>query len=328
MKTNLAWLTAQLCAVLLLGAALSISNAAAQQPDIVLHNGKILTVDDHFSIAEAVAIAGNKIAAVGSNDDVLKLAGPSTLKVDLKGRTVVPGLIDTHLHITGPGPYLGELEIPDAERRDFIVDWRGVKDKQDVMNQMKQLMDKYHPPAGEWIAFDNQLSFANVRPDQEEPVAKAKILYDDMTRYDLDKIAPNNPIVLTMGIPDENGLFVNSKGIEVLWGKHGDFIKKYGRYWIGTNGQPDGHLEPPATRLLLNLYAPRLKAQQLAPGLKKMLQELNAQGHTTLSTKLRTNSIDAYQYLEQKSELTMRMAYGLGLLFQILVSIDEIGRAD
>jgi predicted amidohydrolase YtcJ len=285
---------------------------AAQQADVVLHHGKILTVDDRFSIAEAIAVTGNKITAVGTNEDVLKQAGPSTTSVDLKGRTVIPGLIDTHLHITGPGPYLGELQIPDSERRDFIVDWRGVKDKQDVLNQMKQLMDKYKPPAGEWIAFDNQLSFANIRPDEEEPVAKAKILYDDMTRYDLDKIAPDNPIVLTMGIPDENGLFVNSKGIDVLWSKHGDFIKKYGRFWVGTNGQPDGHLEPPATRLLLNLYAPRLRADQLAPGLKKMLQELNAQGHTTISTKLRTNSIDAYQSLEKRSELTMRMAYGLG----------------
>src|SRR5262249_43533555 len=109
----------QILAALLFGASVFVSLAAAQQADIVLQNGKILTVDDRFSIAQAVAITGNKITAVGTDEDVLKQAGPNTLKIDLKGRTVVPGLIDTHLHITGPGAYLGELEIPDSQRRDF-----------------------------------------------------------------------------------------------------------------------------------------------------------------------------------------------------------------
>src|SRR5689334_1236288 len=73
----------------------------AQEPsaDILLHHGKILTVDKNYTIAEAVAIKGKEIIAVGSSEDVLKLAGPNTLSIDLKGRTVTPGFVDTHRHI-------------------------------------------------------------------------------------------------------------------------------------------------------------------------------------------------------------------------------------
>src|SRR5690349_24841774 len=115
-------------AVLLAGAAA----ARAQQADIILHNGKVLTVDKSFTIAQAVAITGNQISAVGTNEAVLATAGPNTQKVDLKGRTVVPGLIDTHLHITGPGSYLSMSTVPIEKRRNFVIDWRGVKSKEDV----------------------------------------------------------------------------------------------------------------------------------------------------------------------------------------------------
>ena len=89
-------------ALLLLLAALilGVPRTWAQQPaDLILHNGKILTVDKDFSVAQAVAVAGNKIIAVGPDAQVLATAGPKTQKIDLKGRTVIPGLIDTHRHM-------------------------------------------------------------------------------------------------------------------------------------------------------------------------------------------------------------------------------------
>ncbi len=61
-------------------------------------NGKVLTVDSQFSVREAIAIGDGKIAAVGSNSDVRKLAGPNARVIDLQGRTVIPGLIDSHMH--------------------------------------------------------------------------------------------------------------------------------------------------------------------------------------------------------------------------------------
>ena len=81
------------------GPRLVAQQQGSQQADLILHHGKIVTVDGNFSIAEAVAISGNKILAVGSSADILKLAGPATQVIDLKGRTVVPGLVDTHRHM-------------------------------------------------------------------------------------------------------------------------------------------------------------------------------------------------------------------------------------
>src|SRR5690242_21859579 len=75
--------------------------AAQQKPaDLILHNGKVLTVDKSFSIKQAVAVTGYTITAVGSDEDVMKLASPNTHVTDLKSRNVIPGLMDTHLHYT------------------------------------------------------------------------------------------------------------------------------------------------------------------------------------------------------------------------------------
>ena len=72
---------------------------AQEAADTILLNGKIVTVDDYFSIQEAVAIRGERIAAVGSNEAIRALGGPDTRTIDLGGRTVIPGLIDNHNHV-------------------------------------------------------------------------------------------------------------------------------------------------------------------------------------------------------------------------------------
>ena len=82
-----------------------VLDAQQPAPDIVLANGKIITVDAQFSIAQAVAIRGDRIVAVGSNQDVGRLAGPNTRRIDLRGRSVVPGLIDNHAHFQEEGAY-------------------------------------------------------------------------------------------------------------------------------------------------------------------------------------------------------------------------------
>ena len=91
---------------LLAGAAL----LPAQQADTIYYNGKIITMWDARPAAEAVAVRGNRFLAVGSSKDVLRTAGPSTKKVDLAGRTVVPGLIENHVHPVSAA--LSEREAP------------------------------------------------------------------------------------------------------------------------------------------------------------------------------------------------------------------------
>ncbi len=91
----------------------SVSLHAA--PALILHHGKVITVDKSFRIAEAIAInADGRIAAVGSNDEILALKNESTQQIDLAGKTVLPGLMDSHVH---PGAAMIEFdhEIPTME---------------------------------------------------------------------------------------------------------------------------------------------------------------------------------------------------------------------
>src|SRR5207245_1266186 len=73
----------------------------APPADLIVHRAKVVTVDAKFSLAEAVAVRGGKIVAVGRDADVLKLRGPSTRVIDAAGKTVLPGLYDSHVHPVG-----------------------------------------------------------------------------------------------------------------------------------------------------------------------------------------------------------------------------------
>ena len=105
-------------AVSLAVAGASMRAQQAAPTDVILTNGKIITVDDRFSIAEAVAVRGDRIAAVGTNSEITKLAGPATRRVDLRGRAVVPGLIDNHAHFQEEGAYwMLELRFDGVDSR-------------------------------------------------------------------------------------------------------------------------------------------------------------------------------------------------------------------
>jgi predicted amidohydrolase YtcJ len=73
------------------------------RPDTVVFNAQVLTVDVAGRVAQALAVKGNRVAAVGSSDQILRLAGPNTRRLDVGGRTVVPGFIDTHAHLDREG---------------------------------------------------------------------------------------------------------------------------------------------------------------------------------------------------------------------------------
>src|SRR5262249_26199489 len=99
---------------------------AAAQPapraaDLVVRGGKIVTLDDARPSADAVGIAGDTIAAVGSTQDIQRFVGPSTRVIDLKGALAVPGFIDAHAHFTGVGDAARNLKLATAKNWDDIV---------------------------------------------------------------------------------------------------------------------------------------------------------------------------------------------------------------
>jgi predicted amidohydrolase YtcJ len=166
--------------------ALSSTSAKTQPADLVLQNGNIYTVNERQPRAEAVAVKGDRIIFVGSNREAQKYIGKSTRVVDLKGETVVPGMTDAHHHLEGVG------------FREMTLNLEGVNSLEEFLAKVKARVDQAHP--GEWVTGRGWIE-TFWRP----PVFP--------TRWDLDKVAPNNPVVLTRA--DGHGIVVNSAALKV-----------------------------------------------------------------------------------------------------------------
>jgi predicted amidohydrolase YtcJ len=172
----------------------SVLPAVAQQsdpnaPQVVLTGGKILTLDGQSTIAQALAIRDGKILAVGSEAAIKPLAGPQTRVIDLAGKSVVPGLIDTHAHFKAAG--LG----------DYVVNLGGAKDVAGALDLIRAFVAKKQP--GAWITTGGW----------HPPSQLAEKRY--LTRQELDSVSPNNPVYLrTVGhFSMANSLALQKAGI-------------------------------------------------------------------------------------------------------------------
>jgi predicted amidohydrolase YtcJ len=155
--------------------SLACHAAAAQQldlnaPSLVLLDGKILTMDEQSRVAEALAIRDGKILAVGTTSAIRTMAGSQTRVIDLGGKTVVPGLIDTHAHFKAAG------------LSDYVVDMGRAKSVAEALESIKQFVARKTP--GEWI----------VGSAWHPPSQLAEKRY--ITRLEIDSVAPNNPVYL------------------------------------------------------------------------------------------------------------------------------------
>ena len=164
------------------------SSLIAQSPDLVLFHGKIITVDAKFSIAEAVAIRDGRIVKVGSNRDVLALKTASTRVVDLGGKPLLPGLIDSHVHPSDASMIEFDHPIPEMETIQNVLDY--VKERATVLKE------------GEWIHV-RQVFITRLR-EQRYP-----------TRDELDRVAPKHPVMFSTG-PDAslNSLALKLSGMD------------------------------------------------------------------------------------------------------------------
>src|ERR1035438_1750553 len=109
--------------VLAVLAAAAILSAQSTAPDFILSNGKVITVDERFTIAQAVAVQGDRIVAVGTNQEIGRLAGPNTRRIDLRGKAVIPGLIDNHMHLLRAATtWLRETRFDGVESRKQAIE--------------------------------------------------------------------------------------------------------------------------------------------------------------------------------------------------------------
>ncbi len=199
------------------GPATSVPDALIGYPQLVLHNAKILTMDrddDSATVAEALAIRDGKILAVGTNADVLRLAGPGTRRENLEGNTVIPGIIDTHTHIMD---YAIDRKAADLGLSENVTprgdSWEQVKSA--TLALLRQEAPRRRP--GEWIRVrwpENAIG-----ADGQPADVKVVIVNGIITRRELDAVTPDNPVLLR----GSTRTVFNSRAIEVMKQLYGGY---------------------------------------------------------------------------------------------------------
>ena len=267
-------------ATLMAGLLLAVAGAAmvrGQQAavDTVLTNGKIITVDDRFSIAQAVAIRGDRFVAVGSNQDITRLAGPNTRRIDLGGKAVIPGLIDAHAHL-----------MRAAETWAIEVRLDGVESRRQALDLVRAKATALGP--GQWVYNLGGWSFDQFA-DNRTP----------LTRAELDQAAPNNPVYLQF---TRCCAFMNSKAVEAmdLAGVNQPWIEK------DAAGKPTGRINDPGLAQIASKI-PRPPKETLSTNALALLRDLNRVGMTTAGISgCPQEATEFFRELEHKGELTFR----------------------
>jgi len=252
----------------------------AQAPapaDLVLVNGTVLTVDATDSVAQAVAIAGGKIAAVGSNDAIRARVGPSTQVVDLRGRTATPGLIDTHIHFS-------EVDAL------FAVELSEAASIADVLAKVREQVAKSKP--GEWV---------RGRGWDEGKFAERRYV----TAADLDTVAPNNPVWLVQttghyGVANSYALKMSEVTAATPAPPAGTIDKD-------ANNNPSGVMKESAMGLVSRNVPPFTRDQQRA-GIVRIIEDFNKEGMTGAKDPgISPAKWELYQELQKEGKLNVRL---------------------
>ena len=251
-------------------------------PDVVYYNAKIVTVDDRFSYAQALAITGDKFTAVGTNESVRRLAGSNTRQVDLQGMTVIPGLTDNHLHNAGGGPG---------------VDLSGARTVDDVLQAVGDRVKRAEP--GEVVVSKSDWHEAQLK-EQRLPL-----------RRDLDRVSPMTPVVIVRG---GHEYILNSAALAKWNITKATSQPPGGRITRYPDGELNGELVDTAKSLVtLPPEAPQTPEQRIQDQIAEY-SKLHAVGLTAVRHP--GDSIENYRMrkeMERRGLLTMRVTQLLRL---------------
>jgi predicted amidohydrolase YtcJ len=260
---------------------------AHAQADLVLHNGKVVTVDERFSIAQAIAIKGERIVAVGANDAVLKAAGGGAKRIDLRGRTVIPGLIDNHAHYARGSQHWG-----------IEVRWDGVTSRKAALEKIAERVKGAR--IGEWVVVMGGWSYDQFT-DSQTPFARAE----------LDAIAPNNPVALQYIYV--NGV-LNTRAMAELNIADAGFKAPGTTVERDSTGAPTGILSGGGVSSFFRNKIPMGNAEQQVESVRTHLRDLNAMGLTTSvdwgGYGFTEDWYEPFRVLHRKNALTMRVFHG------------------
>ncbi len=238
--------------------------------DTILFNGKVITVDKDFTIAEAVAIKGDRVIRVGSSVEIRKLSGPNTKKIDLHGKTVLPGLIDAHLH-----PLMAAV----SELSEEIPDVHTLRELLEYIKQQAEEKEK-----GEWIIHPK--FFPTRIKEMRQP-----------TKDELDLVAPDHPVFLNGSYGGMiNSCALRNSGIDRNT-KHPGILKD------PETGEPNGILRSSAFKLIKKTMPVRtISYEQELDALEKMIRRYNQVGLTGITDATQTTQAGIRKYLDLKNQ--------------------------
>ena len=281
----------------------TISSAAAQDsaPEAVFVNGKVVTVDPRFTIAEAFAVRDGRIAAVGRNAEIRARARTGTTVHDLGGRMVLPGLIDSHVHAPAASMFEFDHEIPPMET---------IRDVLDYITARTRVV-----PEGEWIQV--QQVFITRLQEARYP-----------TRAELDLVAPRHPVAFRTG-PDSmlNTLALTKCGFDrnfaVTDGGPG-YLEK------DEQGEPNGLARGLARFINITSRNRRASEDDHLRRLREQFRDYNQIGFTAIADRGATvESMERYRRLRDSGAFTVRVALSqtfptVGSMESIRTALDEI----
>jgi len=252
---------------------------AAKKADLIFKNANIITMDEKNPRAQAIAIRGDKILAVGSNQQIERFRGKGTEVLDLEGKTVVPGLIDAHMHLISLGKSLS------------ILNFVGTSSLDEILKMVKGRVEKVKP--GEWIlgrGWDQ-----NDWPIKEFP-----------TRWDLDKVAPQNPVYLTRICG--HMVWVNSKVLEMAGITKETKAPEGGKViYDPSTGEPTGVFVDQAIDLVERVLPPPTY-QQKKEYAKRAIQECLRVGLTEVhDASVDLEMVKIYKELLREGNLPLRL---------------------
>ena len=223
-------------------------------PDLILHHANIITVDPSQPNAQALAISGDRIMAVGSNDEIQKMATGATKKVDIGGKTITPGFIDAHSHPA----YSGRAHL-----RNVDADLRSIQAIQDAIRKRAQ-----NTPEGEWV-----LGFKY----DDTKTAEGRLI----TRADLDAAAPNHPVYISHR--GGHSAYVNSKALELAGYTRDSPDPDGGKIGRHADGTLNGQLLETATTAVERLIPNEFTRQDNQEAIKLITQMMAKTGVTSVT---------------------------------------------
>ena len=257
------------------------NNPPSMEPELIVFNADIRTVDQNQNRAEAFAIRGGRFVAVGNNEEVLDLKGATTESINVNGATIVPGFIDSHTHLSSGSKIVTGINLT------------GVREKSVWLEMIAERVKTMEP--GEWLLGGRwDYTFEN----KGLP-----------TRWELDEVSPNNPIALSD--IDGHSMWVNSLAIEKANIRADSEVPLGGQVLVNeSSGEPSGILLEGAMQLIWDAPTYIRDSDLSRDQIEQVLDYANSFGITSVHDMSSRIELDKYKDLAINKKLYVRVFWG------------------